>query len=471
MIKNIVKITIKVILLMSAAFFVISLISPVFRKNNSSSTTQLHYLPENSIDVLVLGSSHAQYSINPGVIYHDSGYYSFVMGSGCQPMIMSYYNLIEALKTQSPEVVLLDVFTMLPAQAVCYADGMFYNVASQFTGMTRIEAMQNIDNADKINEYLYDLAITHDRWKEDGYPSEGYLDGMFGYVSQQPNDFVYRHLVPRERSDETVQLKKKDVDALDAIINVCNENGIELILMKAMFDADQKNYDALQTVWDHAKEKGIRILDFIERAEEVGLTLGMHGDTWHNNTWGAYKTSKYIAQYLMKSELIHSHNELNELNELYQQLVALTTKWIFQDNVDIYQLMDLAAEHDVSMVVKYTGTEGYSSIGQYESDTLQQIGVHFNFIEQKHENYYAVIQNGEVVEESNQPINTVVNKTKIIVSDEKIKIGEDEFSNLGEFHIIFCNEDFFWFHEMPIDYASRFFWRNDCDGWACTFHQ
>lgn len=469
MIRNVFKIAFKIMILLVVTSVLVVYLSPIFRKDESSSASQLRKLPENSVDILVLGSSHAQYSINPGVIYHDTGYYSFVMGSGCQPMVMSYYNLVEALKTQKPEVVLLDVFTMLPAQAICYADGMFYVAASQMSGDTRVEAVKNIDNAEKISEYLYDLGITHDRWKEDGFFKESGLDRMMGYVSQQPNDFVFHHLVQLEPSGAKVELKEKDVKALNDIIELCERNDIELILMKAAFDADQKNIDALHAVWDIADEKEIRVLDFIALAEDIGFTLGMDGDTWHNNTWGARKTSKYVAQYMMENELILSHQTMNELDCLYQQLDDLTAMWVFQNNIDIYQLMELAKEYDVSMIVKYTGTEGYSSIGEYESTTLQQLGAGFNFIEQKHEDYYALIQHGKVVKDGNTPFEIEVNGNQVSVSSENIQVNDKMFTELGELEIIFCSNDFSWFHEMPIDYASRYFWRNECDSWACSF--
>lgn len=471
MIKNGFKITFKMMILLFVTVVMAAYLSSIFRKDEKASASQLKKLPKNSMDILVLGSSHAQYSINPGVIYHDSGYYSFVMGSGCQPMIMSYYNLLEALKTQKPEVVLLEVFTMLPAQAICYADGMFYVAASQMSGDTRIEAIQNIDNTDKISEYLYDLGITHDRWKEDGFLTNRELDGMMGYVAQQPTDFVFHHLIQLERSEAEVKLKEKDVLALESIIQVCEDNDIELILMKAAFDADQKNVDALHAVWDIADEKGIRVLDFIALAEEIGFTLGMDGDTWHNNTWGARKTSKYVAQYLMENDLVKSHQKLDEMEQVYQRLDDWTAMHVFQDNIDIYQVMELAKEYDVSMIIKYTGTEGYSSFGEYESNTLQQLGADFNFIEQKHENYYALIQHGKVVKGGDSPFHVEVNGHEISVSSEAIQVNDIIFTELGELEILFCSNDFSWFHEMPIDYASRYFWRNECNSWACSFHQ
>lgn len=442
-------------------------LSPIFREDKTSSAYQLRVLPDDTMDILVLGSSHAQYSINPGVIYTETGYYSFVMGSGCQPMVMSYYNLEEALKTQHPEIVLLDVFTMMPAQSVCYADGMFYVAGSQLTDITRIDALNEIDDPEKVHEYLFDIAITHDRWKKDEFVLEDTVDGMMGYVSQTTKDSVFRHLVSFKRGDTEVSLKEKDLKYLDKIIDLCNENGIRLILIKTPCDIDQENYDTLQAIWDYAEERNVEYLDFLQLAEEIGFMLGSDGDTWHNNVWGSQKVSRYISNYIVESGYINNHQTNELLEAVLNKLSAATARWLFVNNIDIYQLMEFAQRYDVSMVIKYTGTKESTSFAEYESTTLQKLGAQFDFIEQKEENYYAFIENGNVIIDGNEPVSVSFNNVEIILDEDYIKIGDNEFHDLGELEIIFCGNDFSWFQEMPINYASEAFWKRGCDTWSC----
>lgn len=467
MLKISFKIGIRCILIAVITCTLLVWLSPIFGEDKSSSAYQLRVLPDDTIDILVLGSSHAQYSVNPGVIYTETGYYSFVMGSGCQPMVMSYYNLEEALKTQHPEIVLLDVFTMMPAQSVCYADGMFYVAGSQLTGKTRVDALSEVDNPEKIQEYIFDIAITHDRWKNDDFGSEDFIDGMMGYVSQPVKDYVFHHLVPFERGNTEVSLKEKDLKYLDKIIDLCNENGIRLILMKAACDIDQENYDTLQAIWDYAEEKNVEYLDFLQLAEEIGFTLGMDGDTWHNNVWGSQKVSRYISNYIVENGYIYNHQTNETLESVLSGLSAVTARWLFVNNVDIYQLIEFAQKYDVSMVIKYTGTKGWTSFSEYENATLQKLGAKFDFIEQKEENYYAFIENGDVIIDGNEPLSVNFNNTEIILDENYIKIGDKEFYNLGELEIIFCGNDFSWFQEMPINYASETFWKRGCDSWNC----
>ena len=62
MIRNVFKIAFKIMILLVVTSVLVVYLSPIFRKDESSSASQLRKLPENSVDILVLGSSHAQYS-------------------------------------------------------------------------------------------------------------------------------------------------------------------------------------------------------------------------------------------------------------------------------------------------------------------------------------------------------------------------------------------------------------------------
>ena len=469
MIKNIFKILFKVILVILILVGSWVVLTPIFRYDESNEGNQFRNLPNDILDIIVLGSSHAQYSINPAVIYTERGYYSYVLGSGCQPMSMSYHFLEEALKTQSPEVVLLDVFTMMPSRSVCYADGMYYNAIQQMTGKNRIEAGLATENDEKKYEYTFDLLMNHSKWKQDDFLQKEESDeynAMLGYVAQQPTDLQFRHLVPFERGNTEINFRENDLEAFNNIIDLCRENNIKLILFKAAIDIDQENYDYLQAIWDIADQKGIEHVDFLALAEEIGFTLGMDGDTWHNNTWGAQKTSKYLANYIKEHNYITKHVDNNTYNGLLHDLSDMTVEALFDRNIDIYQLLDYATKYDLTMVIKYTGSNG-TSIGDYENQLLQSTGIDFDFINNRNQNYYAIISNREVIQSSNEPFVTSVNGTNIEISPLKITVGNNIYENLGELEIIFCGNDFSWFNEMPIDYATRFFWKNGCDGWNC----
>ena len=74
--------------------------------------TQFYLLEDNSVDVLFLGSSHAASAFNPQVVYDHENIASYNLASEQQNLLVSYYWLKEALETQQPEAVVLDVLML-----------------------------------------------------------------------------------------------------------------------------------------------------------------------------------------------------------------------------------------------------------------------------------------------------------------------------------------------------------------------
>ena len=66
-------------------------------------------MEKNTVDVLFLGSSHCYCGFSPQEFYDRCGIRSYNLGSSRQSTWLSYYWLREALKTQTPQAVVMDV--------------------------------------------------------------------------------------------------------------------------------------------------------------------------------------------------------------------------------------------------------------------------------------------------------------------------------------------------------------------------
>ena len=62
------------------------------------------------VDVLFLGSSHVFETYNTSVLWDEYGIASYVLGGSVQPMWNTYFYMKEALKTQTPELIVLDAY-------------------------------------------------------------------------------------------------------------------------------------------------------------------------------------------------------------------------------------------------------------------------------------------------------------------------------------------------------------------------
>ena len=87
----------------------------------TSSYFQFYKMERDSVDVLFLGSSVVENAFDPQTIYDEYGIRSYNLGSEQQSAFLSYYWLKEALRSQSPQAVVLDshfLYTMHPGSAI-----------------------------------------------------------------------------------------------------------------------------------------------------------------------------------------------------------------------------------------------------------------------------------------------------------------------------------------------------------------
>ncbi len=46
-------------------------------------------------------------------------------------------------------------------------------------------------------------------------------------------------------------------------------------------------------------------------------------------------------------------------------------------------------------------------------------------------------------------------------------IDDTEYAKTGEMQIIFMDSNHTWTNDINIDYPSKWFWKNGCDGFTC----
>ena len=102
-----------IILLLTTIYFLDRLFIPKWITNDDNShsfITRGYYAePKNTIDVLFLGNSDTYRGVSPMKIWEDYNITSYSYVSAGQRIWTCYYMLIEALKTQKPKVIFLNV--------------------------------------------------------------------------------------------------------------------------------------------------------------------------------------------------------------------------------------------------------------------------------------------------------------------------------------------------------------------------
>lgn len=258
--------------------------------------------PRDSIDVLFLGSSYAYCDWNPGAMYAGSGLTGYVMGGSEQTPAITYWYLKEALKTQSPSVVVMEATSLFFDRYQNYTQ---INLGYMPWGMNRVRAILECAEEDKKLGLFWDLYFYHDRWKELGLvdikkailpPGWDHLKGHTA-VDQVFEQTAEGPFLSGMRQTEEVY--EQNIADFARIAALCEEEGVDLIVTinPTYSQYTQEVYDRLKA--DVEQNPGVRFVNWSDSFAEAGLDPTVHlYDGGHLNQDGAKIFSAYTGRYL-----------------------------------------------------------------------------------------------------------------------------------------------------------------------------
>lgn len=407
---NNLKIIMGIALICATFYFGYNYLNSKFKTPDSDYGESFHSLPEDSLDVVVLGSSHAQYSFMPFFFYQDTGLNSYVLGSQFQPLKVSYEFLKECLKTQNPEVVILEVYTgtFYTDEETDDSNDSRYIVAQyQMTGEERENVLDYMVNKEKAVEYRNSYLTNHNNWRtvEDfkemftkPETDESYISGEMGFVA---NFNIWLPVAnywfsPRYDDDlQGVELMDEDVEALNNIYNLCQEKGMDLLLyMMPMDNVDETNQTLRHKIWDWADEKGVNYIDMLYGDYELDLRSVIHHDGFHAYINGAAFVTDYLAEYVKNNYSIESHTDSELLAEIYNRSARDYAPEVLGREINPAKFMPRFINFPGTVVVKYTGNTLTEDFKTY----LDKMGIG-DLIYNNH-SFYGVLVNGQLVDYS-----------------------------------------------------------------------
>lgn len=259
--------------------------------------------PENSMDVMYFGSSHMYCSVNPVLMEELTGLSSYVLATQSQPVWVSYYYMKEALKTQNPKTVVMEVHMAIEEEEYAEEGTLHSAIDPVPLSKNKIEMVYAAVPDGERRNYIFNIIKYHTRWEEltkEDYTQE-YLkdkDAFRGYVPL-PN------VTPiEERADLTAVTEidlplDKTMTYFNKIIDLAEAEGFQLIFLKSPSNAtveEKMKYNAVEAL---AKERGVPFVDYNLRYEEVGLDPAADFyDQRHLNEAGMKKFVPHFAQYL-----------------------------------------------------------------------------------------------------------------------------------------------------------------------------
>lgn len=278
-------------------------------------------------DVIFIGDCELYENISPAVLWEEYGINSYIRGSAGQLIWQSYYLMEETFQYEKPDVAVFSVLTLKynEPQKESYnrmtLDGMKWSASKAGSILASMTKEEN------FIEYVFPILRYHSRWSQLSMEDLKYFwkkdDVTFnGYYMRA--DVLPAENVPEGRPLSDYRFGDNAYRYLDMITELCRENDVELVLVKAP-SLYPYWYDQWERqVEDYAAQHDLKYYNFLETAEEIGLDFNT--DTYdgglHLNLSGAEKLGRYFGEILVKDCGLESRRGEEVLEREWEKKLA-----------------------------------------------------------------------------------------------------------------------------------------------------
>lgn len=406
---------------------------------------------EHTIDVLICSTSHISKSILPMELYEDYGITSYNLSTSTQPIEATYYILAEALKTQSPEVFIIDVsnlyFSSVEAKYWWFVLDEMRLGENKTALLQEYKRSANGGNESK-GELLFPLLRYHERWKElrmndfmgclrgdiHDYSKGGQVNSAVSAAdvtvgemnlaadqlleSTQKIEYVYDAAGVNEKIEDHAlyhsDIPEKNIEWLRRMKALCDENNIQLLAVKVptvfmpqLYNSSwiEEKYHQVRTL---CNEEGITYYDLLYDTDAgIDWETDTSDEGLHLNLHGAQKLSDNLGRYLIeRCGLSPKRSEQwNRDLESYQKVRKVALLELERDFTSYLDM--LANEFKDKTIIMSMANDGAVELNEADIWTLRALGLQADFSETDKNSYIAVIEGGSVKYEalSNRPLN------------------------------------------------------------------
>ena len=262
-----------------------------------------YYSQEKDHDVIFIGDCEVYTNFSPAVLWEEYGINSYIRGSAEQLIWQSYYLTEETFTYEKPKVLVFNVLSMMfnEPQRESYnrmtLDGMRWSAS-------KIKCIEvSMTEEENFIEYVFPILRFHDRWSEltkEDFTKAWKKDPVTfnGYYMRV--DTLPAENIPEARKLGDYRFGENAYYYLDKLTELCQEAGVELVLIKApsLYPPWYDEWD--QQIEEYAEIHGLKYYNLLDAAEEIGLDYST--DTYdaglHLNLSGAEKLSRYFGAIL-----------------------------------------------------------------------------------------------------------------------------------------------------------------------------
>ncbi|MDD5824234.1 MAG: hypothetical protein PUD55_07475 [Firmicutes bacterium] len=284
-----------------------------FSKEDTNQSKTFYMEEENTVDVVVMGTSLMMMSFNPLRMYDQTGITAYNRACSACPPQLAYLIFEETLETQKPKVLAISGGALVIQYDYAHREGLVrrgidyrknselkYEVVKDIVKQAKA---QDPDSKQTVQSFYFPLLRYHSRWPE--------------VIWYGPDDFTFKHDYRHgyyatfrtgdtpDTSEKSMQSTKKyHVDETTRywygkIIEECKANDIEVLIVG---NQDMRwTPGKIECLTAYCEEMGIDFVDYNtpEMKAETGLNWKTDFyDHKHTNARGSLKFTDHLARYI-----------------------------------------------------------------------------------------------------------------------------------------------------------------------------
>lgn len=329
LLKNVLSITAVVLVFLLLLTFLTLLLQPKYMTDLvEGSMLSQYYRESGGHDVIFIGDCEVYANFTPMEMYRTQGITAYVRGSSQQLIWQSYYVLKETFEYEIPEAVVYNVNAMRYSEPVSEAYNRLTIDKMKWSDEKVGIIQASMTDEEDFLSYVFPILRYHSRFDE--------LTGEdLEYLVKVKDNTWNGHLINKEINPvENLPSKRVLADYsfgdicweyLDKMRQLCEDNGVELILIKApsVYPYWYDEYDA--QIESYAAEHGLSFYNFLDYVEDIGIdfTQDTYDGGLHMNLTGATKLSNFFAEILAENHDLEDHRDDPEIAEIYNEKLRL----------------------------------------------------------------------------------------------------------------------------------------------------
>lgn len=292
------------------------LLTPINEYGDAARLKGFYLEEQNSLDVVVMGSSENYAGYSPVLAYEEYGFTSYPYVLSANAFRLFEVQLEEILRVQSPDTIVVDVGEVVKAKTDY--DTVFRQfVAAVPFGKHKVEMIREYGDSEDILSYYFPFVVNHGKttpqklWfflrTNGAIRQRGYslLKGIVTFTGSGENwDGPYVTPIDTAGDYSTTELPEEVYEEWQYILNACKKHPeVQFIFIntphRLTTEENYRNYQLTNALGELIEESGYAFINLESMTDAIGLIpeTDFYNNA-HMNLYGQYKTTRFLCDIL-----------------------------------------------------------------------------------------------------------------------------------------------------------------------------